>query len=104
MHTVKALEQACTTYGPWANCGPRKILFRPAQPFFLFFYLACLIETLFESAKMYHFWPLNIAKRNFLPAKRFELCTPDLKHRSEEQDGLRLTAIDKARLTHTKRV
>ena len=36
------------------------------------------INTLWRS-KTYHFWPLNIAKRNFWHAIRFELCTPDLK-------------------------
>ena len=70
--------QACTIYGPRAKCGPRRLLFWPAHPNVLFFDLACLTETPFKRAKTYHFWPLNIAKRNFWPAKRFELCTPDL--------------------------
>jgi len=27
------LEQACTTYGPQAACGPRKLFLRPAKAF-----------------------------------------------------------------------
>ena len=50
----------------------------PAQPKFSFFSLVCVIETQFEGVKPYHYWPLNIAKINFWPAMRFELCTPGL--------------------------
>jgi hypothetical protein len=37
----KALKQACTTYGPRAKCGLRKLFIWPAKPT-IFAYLACL--------------------------------------------------------------
>ena len=49
----------------------------------LFFSLVCFIETQLEGVKPYHFWPLNIAKRNFWPAMRFELCTHALAPKPE---------------------
>ena len=45
------LGQACTTYGPWTKCGPRKLFIWPAKNTFLFFHLVCLIETLYERVK-----------------------------------------------------
>jgi len=37
-------------------------------------------KTPFECVKTYHLWPLDMSKKNFGPAMRFELCTPALGH------------------------
>ena len=74
-----SLKQACTTYGLRAKCGPRKLVIWPAKPIFLCFHLVCSRETPFERVKRYNFGPLNITQSKFWPAKRFELCAPDLK-------------------------
>ncbi len=49
-------------------------------PQFLFIWLVSLIKTPFECVKTYKLWPLDMSKRNFWPAVRFELCTPDLMY------------------------
>jgi len=33
--SIKYVDQACTTYGPWAACGQRKIFLKPARAFLL---------------------------------------------------------------------
>jgi hypothetical protein len=72
------LIQACTTYGPRAKCGPRKLLIWPAILQILFILPLSLIKTPFECVKTYKIWPLDMSKKIFWHAVRFELCTPDL--------------------------
>jgi len=55
-----ALDQACTTYGPRAKCGPRKLLIWPAKPQILRSLLVSLIKTPFERVKTYQILPLDI--------------------------------------------
>jgi hypothetical protein len=43
-----------------------------------FILLLPLIKTPFECVKTHQFLPLDMSKKNFWPAMRFELCTPDL--------------------------
>ncbi len=45
------LGQACTTYGPWAKCGPRKLLIWPAKPQILFILLLFWVKSPFECVK-----------------------------------------------------
>ena len=78
---VNALAQACTTYGPRAKCGPRRLFIRPHTSKNLFsFYLVCSLETPSERVKNIIFGSWIFAKRNFWPAMRFELCTPALAY------------------------
>jgi len=72
------LDQACTTYGPRDICGPQKLLIWPAIPQILFILLLPLIKIPFECVKTYQLWPLDMSKKIFGPAVRFELCTPAL--------------------------
>jgi len=48
---VNTLIQACTTYGPRAKCGPRKLLIWPPNLQILFNLLFTLIKTPFEWVK-----------------------------------------------------
>ncbi len=32
LNVYNPLDQACTTYGPWAKCGPQKLLIWLAKP------------------------------------------------------------------------
>ncbi len=48
-----ALKQACTTYGLWAKCGPRRLLIWPAKPQILFILLLSLVKTPYECVKTY---------------------------------------------------
>jgi len=54
------LDQACTTYGPRAKCGPQKLLIWPAKPQILFILLLSHVKTPFECVKTYQLWPLNM--------------------------------------------
>jgi len=61
----------------------------PAEAFNLarktpkFVYFASFFgKTPFECVKTYHLWPLDMSKKNFWPAMRFELCTPGLDSRA----------------------
>ncbi len=71
------LDQACTTYGPRAKCGPRKLLIWPAKPQIVFSLLVSLIKTPFEWVNSYQLWPLDMSKKKLVPM-RFELCTSGL--------------------------
>jgi len=58
---------------------------RPAEAFNLaretpiwFILLLPFIKTPFECVKTYQLWPLDMPKKIFWPAMRFELCTPVL--------------------------
>ncbi len=55
-------EQACTTYGPQAKCGPRKLLIWPERPQFLFILLVYVIKTLFACLTTSLLWPLDMSK------------------------------------------
>ena len=72
------LTQACTTYGPRAKCGPRKLLIWPAKLQILFVQLAFFLKPSFLCVTTCNIWPLNINKKNVWPAMRLELCTPVL--------------------------
>jgi len=50
---------------------------RPAGQI-LFILLVSLIKTPFECVKTYQIWPLDMSKKTFVPAMRFEFCTPGL--------------------------
>ncbi len=45
-----------------------------------FILLLPLIKTPFECVKTYQLWPLDMSKKFFWPAMRFELCTPDIQY------------------------
>jgi hypothetical protein len=64
-HKIK-LEQASTTYGPRAKCGPRKLLIWPAKPQIVLILSVYLTKTRFECVKTYQLWPLNMSKKNFV--------------------------------------
>jgi len=87
---INCLEQACTTYGPRAKCGPPRLLIWPTKPQILFSLLASLIKTPFECVKNDQLWPLDVSKKFIWPAMRFELCTPGL----ELDTNYRLTLED----------
>jgi hypothetical protein len=88
-----ALSQACTTYGPRAKCGPRKLLIWPSKPQILFSLLVSLIKTPFEWIKTYQLWPLDMSKGIF--DIRFELCTPARSQVSQTQSILRTSKATK---------
>ncbi len=47
------LRHACTTYSPWAKCGPRKLLMWPVNAIMYFFLLVCLMETPLNQGKIF---------------------------------------------------
>jgi len=57
------LEQACTTCGPRAKCGPQKLLVWPAKPQILFILFLFLLKTPCECVKTYQLWPLDKSKK-----------------------------------------
>ena len=67
--TYLLLDQACTTYGPRAKCGPRKHLIWPSHSRFLFFHLVYLTETPFERVKHIIFGPYTLEKEIFGPPR-----------------------------------
>ena len=71
------INQACSTYGLQAKCGPRKLLIWPAQLNFVFFPSLFNINTL-SRRKNISFLALDYCKKKFLIRLRFELCTPDI--------------------------
>ncbi len=57
------LEQASTTYGPRAKCGPRKLVICPSLPTILSIQLVCLLETPFIWVKHVNVGPWRFYKK-----------------------------------------
>ncbi len=69
------LKQTCTTYGPRAKCGLRKLSILPAKPKFLFVLLAFFMKTSFVYLKILIFGPRTL-KTIFFGAPRDLSCAP----------------------------
>ena len=69
------LKQAYTTYGPWAKCGPWRLLIKPSKPKIFGIQLVSLVTTFFESEKVYQLLALKYSIFIFWPAMTFVFAT-----------------------------